>query len=520
MLSHQRRLVAGRVLRAGLRAPYRAVETAEGEQHSFRYELGSPEIAARFRIGPTLACFAHLTDLHVTDVQSPARFEFLNREYPDAHFRELLPMHRPQEALNAHAIAAMVRALNGIDRGPVAGAPIEMAIMSGDGVDNAQSNELATLMSLLDGGDVCADSGGERYEGVQSPGWPDDYFWKPDGAVNGDDVMRRGYGFPRLPGLLERALRPFASPGLRMPWLGCHGNHEEVSQGVGIVTPELAAAMVGFHKPFRLPEGIDRDAALEIFVRRPETFMSGPDVPVTPDAERRPFTRGQFVDAHFGSGTGPGAHGFTAANREDGTAYYVHDSSAVRFIALDTVCAAGGADGCIDEVQVRWLQRRLQEAADRPVVITSHHTLATMGNKRRAGGPRYIDADELLEVVHAAGNVVLWLNGHIHANAVRARPHPGGNGGFWEVTTSSLVDWPCQARTVEIFEAGDGLLAIACTMVDHDGAVDPKDAVESAELAGLHRELAGNVPLAGFGAGRDGSPLDRNVILPVPWPKP
>jgi hypothetical protein len=54
-------------------------------------------------------------------------------------------------------------------------------------------------------------------------------------------------------------------------------------------------------------------------------------------------------------------------------------------------------------------------------------------------------------------------------------------------------------------------------MVDHDGAMDPGDAIEPAQLAGLHRELAGNVPVGGFGSGRDGTPLDRNVTLLVPW---
>ena len=500
MLSHQRRLVAGAVRRVGSRAPYRSVEAAEGEKHSVRHELGSSEIAERFRIGATLACFAHLTDLHVTDVQSPARFEFINREYGDPRFRELLPMHRPQEALNEHAIAAMIRTLSAIDKAPLTGSPMELAIISGDAVDNAQSNELANAVALLDGGRVQPDSGGERYEGVQSSGWPDEMFWKPDGGSRREDLMRAMYGFPHLLGLIERSLSPFHSPGLGMPWLGCRGNHEEVSQGVGIVTPELAAAMVGFHKPIGLPNGLDRDSVLETFVRRPEAFMAGPDVPVTPDAGRRPFTRDEF----------------TAAIRQEGNAHYVYDTAAVRFVVLDTACTAGGADGCIDEDQVRWLDRRLTEARGRPVVITSHHTLDTLGNKRRAGGPRYIDVDELLEVVHGAGNVVLWLNGHIHANVIRPRPDPRGNGGgFWEVTTSSLVDWPCQARVVELFEAGDGVLAIACTMVDHDGSAAPAGAVEPAQMAGLHRELAGNVPVAGFDSGRDGSSLDRNVILPV-----
>jgi 3',5'-cyclic AMP phosphodiesterase CpdA len=503
VLSHQRRLVAGRVIRAGSRAPYRAVEAAEGETHQVRHDLVGSSAEQRVHVGEVLACIAHLTDLHVTDVQSPARFEFINREYADPRFRELLPMHRPQEALNAHAIAAMVRALNGIAGAPITGHAIELAIMSGDAVDNAQWNELAAFTALLDGGLVRADSGGERYEGVQSPGWPDDFFWKPDGAVKGDDVMRAAYGFPHLPGLLECALAPFRSAGLRMPWLGCHGNHEEVSQGVGIVTPALAAAMVGFHKPIGLPDGLDRDTVIETFVRRPEALMTGPDLPVTPDADRRPLTRGEF----------------DAAIRQHGTADYVHDTPAVRFVVLDTVCTAGGADGCIDEDQVGWLERRLAEARDRPVVIASHHTLDTMGNKRRAGGSRYIDPSQLLDVVHAAGNVVLWLNGHIHANAIRPRPDPRRNGGgFWEVTTSSVVDWPCQSRVVELFDAGDGLLAIACTMVDHDGAADPAGAVETEQLAALHRELAGNVPIAGFDSGRAGTPLDRNVILLVRRP--
>ena len=505
-LTHQRRLMAGDILRAGSRAPYRSIVAAAGEPHQFRYELTDPSAGEHFHSGEALACIAHLTDLHVTDVQSPARFEFINREYADARFRELLPMQRPQEALNEHAIAAMVRAVNAIGNGPIAGAPIDLAIMSGDAVDNAQWNELATSVALLNGGHVDADSGGDRYEGVQSPGWPDDFFWKPDGAVKGVDLMSEGYGFPHLPGLLERALLPFESPGLRMPWLACHGNHDEVSQGVGIVTPALAAAMVGFHKPFGLPDGLDRDAAVEIFVRRPEAFMAGPDLPVTPDAHRRPFTRAEFIDV-------------TAGDREDRSLYFVHDTPAIRIVFLDTVCNAGGAEGCIDEDQVRWLERRLQEVPDRPVVVTSHHTLDTLGNKRRASGSRYIDADELLEVVHGVGNVVLWLNGHIHANVIRPRLDARENGtGFWEVTTCSIVDWPCQARVVEVFEAGDDLLAIACTMVDHDGPADPGGAIEPAALAALHRELAGNVPIGGFDSGREGTPLDRNVILPIRCP--
>jgi 3',5'-cyclic AMP phosphodiesterase CpdA len=175
----------------------------------------------------------------------------------------------------------------------------------------------------------------------------------------------------------------------------------------------------------------------------------------------------------------------------------VHDVGEVRCIVLDTVCDAGGADGSIDAAQLGWLEERLDEARDGYVVLLSHHGHDTLSNPR---GERR--AEELLRLLRRHLNVVLWLNGHIHANRVTPR------GSFWEVTTSSLVDWPCQARLVDIHRAGSGHLAITCTMLDHDGE----------GLAGLHRELAGNVPWNGFDSWRPGGPTDRNALLLLPDP--
>ena len=513
MLTTERRLGAGPVLRAGVRAPYRSVIAQPGEPHLVRAEL-VPESSPRDVVprGPAILCLGHITDLHVTDVQSPARFEFVNREWEDPRFRELLTMQRPHEALNTRAVEALLRTLRRIDRAPVTGNPIELAAMTGDSVDNTQLNELTNFLALMDGGTVRPDSGSPGYDGVQAAGWPSDIFWKPDGPAGGD-LFQEALGFPRLPGLLERAMEPFQAPGLGLPWLGCYGNHEEVCQGVGIVNPTLARAMIGSRKPFAMPEQLDRDAALETFVRNPELFMSGPALEVPPDPARRPVTRPEFVDLHHRSG----GHGFADTNLADGTACYVHDTPAVRLITLDTVCPAGGADGQVDPAQLQWLERRLEEvhaaftardgsvvrtqSQDRLVVILSHHGFDTLANPRGLQGWA-----ELLDLLHRFRNVVLWLNGHIHAN--RITPRPGAGGGFWEVTTSALVDWPCQGRLVELFDAGPGLLGVACTMVDHDGE----------GLAGVHRELAANVPFNGFDSWRPGKPEDRNVILLLPAP--
>jgi 3',5'-cyclic AMP phosphodiesterase CpdA len=484
-------LGAGRELSRGTRAAYHAVAELKAQPHLVRSDLVTGAARSPRFGGPAVACFAQLTDLHLTDVQSPARFEFINRYHSDPRFRMLLPMQRPQEALNAHAVAAMLRTLDAIEGGPLSASPLELVVNSGDSVDNVQSNELAAFTALFDGGTVRLDSGGDGYQGVQSIDWPDDLAWKPD-AGDTPDRFRAALGFPVHKGLLERALAPFAVPGLRLRWLGCRGNHEEVCQGVGIVTPEMAAWMVGARHPLAMPGDIEPGEAAELFVARPEAFTTGPSAPVNADLGRHPFTLNDFL----------GANHLAEAD-------YVHDTSAVRFVVLDTACPGGAADGCIDARQLEWLQVQLEESGERPVVLVTHHGLDSLTNHRPhpSGGAEAVPAERVLAALNRHFSLVLWLNGHIHANRVQPR------GTFWEVTTSSIVDWPCQARLVELVDVGRGRLAIACTMLDHDSPLDPGKAVESAQLASLHRQLAGNVPGQGFDSNRGGSELDRNVIL-------
>jgi LacI family transcriptional regulator len=241
------------------------------------------------------------------------------------------------------------------------------------------------------------------------------------------------------------------------------------------------------------------------------------------------------------SGSRPLGHGFSEQDRLDGTAHYSYDTPAARLIALDTNCPAGGAAGCVDLDQARWLEARLAEVHsayrgtdgrevrtghdDRLVILFSHHGIDTLTNTRcvsaaSAAGDRPLGSPELIAILHRFPNVVLWLNGHTHTNAVRARRGPGSPaGGFWEVTTCSVVDWPCQARLMELVEH-DGCLSIVCTMVDHDTPVAARSLETSDDLAALHRELAANLPFGGAGSGLPGVADDRNVELRVAAPFP
>jgi len=539
-LTTDRRLQSGAVLRRGASASYRAVEITEGEPHLVRDEFGRPDPRPGHQPGRPLLCLVHITDLQLADIQSPTRFEFLNREFADPRYVHIVPVQRPQEALTAHAVDVTISTVNAAC-GPATGLRPQLAVTTGDAIDNAQWNEVQTFLALFDGGLVVPDSGGPGYEGVQALGWPDDMFWKPDGvSAGGPDIFRREFGFPHHRGLLQRALRTFSAAGLQIPWLSCFGNHEALNQGVGVPTPAIAEALVGGRKPVRLPEGFDHDRALELFTERPEAFMAGPSVAVSADPGRRSITRRDFVEAHFRPGSRPFGHGFSEQNRLDGTAYYVHDTPAARLIALDTNCLAGGSAGCLDRGQARWLEARLAEVHsayrgpdrteirtgrdDRLVVLFSHHGIDTLTSARAGhagpGGEPLLGGTEILALLHRFPNVVLWLNGHTHANAVCPRRDPDHPArGFWEVTTCAVVDWPCQTRLVELIDAG-GYLSIVCTMVDHDAPVAPGSLDTNGGLASLHRELAANVPFLGAGSGRAGAVTDRNVELRMPPPFP
>src|ERR1700694_2189131 len=97
LLTTQRRLGAGAVRGEGSRGKYHEVAELEGEPHVIRRDLAGNGSHAAIEPTRSIALISRITDLHVTDVQSPARFEFINREWQDPRFQDLLPMQRPQE---------------------------------------------------------------------------------------------------------------------------------------------------------------------------------------------------------------------------------------------------------------------------------------------------------------------------------------------------------------------------------------------------------------------------------------
>ena len=212
-------------------------------------------------------------------------------------------------------------------------------------------------------------------------------------------------------------------------------------------------------------------------------------------------------------------HGFGARNRADGTAYYSFKRGLLRVIVLDTVNPNGYADGSVDLVQFQWLQARLAAATEELVVICSHHTSATMDNLLVVTGgdptPR-VPGSQVVDELLAHRNVIMWVNGHTHTNAVTPHKRATG-GGFWEINTASHVDWPQHARIIEVLDNQDGTLSIFGTLIDHASPVSyAGDLTDARHLASLARELAANDPQS-----RDrtqGVRSGRNVELLVKAP--
>ncbi len=533
MTTAERRLVPGEARAGG----YRPLSPEAGERHLVRTELCGGSLADGWRRSATpLLALAHLSDTHVMDHQSPGRAELMDRySDPDSPVRPaagLIGTYRAQELFTFQVAEAMVLAVRASLRAPVSAAPLNLAVVTGDATDNCQLNELRGYIRLLDGGEVVPDSGDpQRYEGVAAPGVDDERYWHPEGGP--PDLPRTRYGFPDAPGVLDAARRPFLATGLGLPWYAVHGNHDNLLQGTVVPQGWLQRFPVGGVKLVTPPSDLDAGALLARFESGDADPLAdlarGVQLTVTPDPGRATVTRADHIRQHFRSTGTPAGHGYTQRNLADGTAYYAFDHGVIRCVVLDTVNEHGGWQGSIDETQLGWLEAELVASAARPIVLFSHHPLETLVNDTRPpGAGRRVLAGELRERLLAHPCVVAWLNGHTHVHAVTAVTGPGG-AGFWQITTASHIDWPQQARIVEFLATPAGLV-IGCTVIDSAGPAgypaeaSAGDQSDPLALAALARELAANdwqlrhLVTADGGAGAGLAP-DRNVLLPVDWPR-
>ncbi|MFJ6655785.1 TIGR03767 family metallophosphoesterase [Streptomyces sp. NPDC091377] len=501
----------------GDRSGYRRLGARPGWRRVVRADLAAPK-PGRAERRTVLAAFVQLTDLHLLDVQHPLRLEFVRSA--DVH------AWRPQEALTVHGAISLVERINALRAGPATGAPLHCAMTTGDNTDNNCGTELDWFLTVLSGGRITPNSGDpRRYEGVMNSGLRQ--YWHPDSPLRDADKQR---GFPRLEGFLAAALREVRSPGLDLPWYSTVGNHDSLPLGCyGHGDPYLADFATGGRKLMSLPA--DEAERLRKTIRKAKDPVGSHfrdllkaharDLrPVTPDERRAPFTATEYLTAHLDparTGSGPVGHGYSRDNVAARTQYYsFRITDDVLGISLDTTDPGGHYEGSLGTAQLDWLDRTLRENADSPAVIFSHHTSTSMDNPRpdpaRPGERRHNGA-EVVALLGRHRNVVAWVNGHIHRNAVTAHRGRGGSA-FWEISTASHVDFPHHARIIELTDNRDGTLSVFTTLVESAAPrrTDYTDLSQTG-LAALYRELSFNAPGARTDLG--GTARDRNTELLV-----
>jgi metallophosphoesterase (TIGR03767 family) len=446
--------------------------------------------------GTVLATLCHVSDLHVMDAASPMRFEWIETLADDPRWRPLLHMHRPQESLVPWAVAAHVDALRADPVGATRHAPVDLVVFTGDNIDNAQRNELDAYLALVAGGTCRLSPIGSALDASDlAPGqvWP---FWSPLADV-ADTWKPRGY--PTIDDLLHRADQPLFSHGLGLPWTSLPGNHDLLCQGTAFVNDALTSAATGSVKAL-WPPVLVPDDPLALFVEAPEMFLGTGSRSIVADPDRRGITVPEWIQLHVDAG----AAGFSDRNVGSGSPDTTVEVGELTVVILDTNHPAGDYQGSIGQAQLHWLDAELAaaDAEGRVVVLASHHGVDTLVNTR-GDDPQRLLAGPMLDVVHRHPCVVAWLVGHRHIH--RVTPRPGAAGGFWEITTASIIDWPVERRSIEIVRHTDGTIELVCTVLGHDAA--------DGSLAAIHRQLAqrfGGSQVRGTMAGTD---VDRDVRL-------
>ena len=405
--------------------------------------------------------FFAITDVHITDKESPAQAPFFG------YRGGVSAAYTPSMLYTTQFLDATIQTINALHQQK----KFDFGISLGDVVNNAQYNELRAYIDVLDGKKINPDSGDK------------------------DDPV---------PGPLNDYQDEFQAAGLNktIPWYQTMGNHDHLWMGTNPVDAYLKKAYVsdtilnmgnifkdtlGIRSRGYYMGAIDgRTVYGDVIGAGPvRSFATPPTIPAA-DPNRRAQTGAQWMSQFFNTTTLPLGHGFQAADTTSGFACYTFEPKSdlpLRVIVVDDTQRDDDPDihgyghGSLDKRRYEWLVKELDkgQAEGKLMIVAAHIPIGV-----DYGSPKMnvfmgwstvaaVTEKNLITKLHTYPNLILWMSGHRHINAVTAFKSPDPNRpelGFWEVETSSLRDFPQQFRNFDIIQNSDNTLSIRCTDVD------------------------------------------------------
>ena len=290
---------------------------------------------------------------------------------------------------------------------------------------------------------------------------------RPDGKA--DDQMRSQFGFPVVPGLLDAARRPFTAHGVKRRWYTCYGNHDGLTQGNFPQSFQLTNIATG---PLKITVAAGRGLARRH--RAPATSVPscspplsrGRDAP-TPPGRSSPAPRRSVSTSRPAASPSVTATPPTTSAQRHGL-LHLPGRPHVLGVVLDTVNPNGEANGSLDQGQLAWLDERAARSGPSRSSSSSATTRSaawTTRSPRSTSPGRGCSVRRSATCCSASATSCSGSTGTPTSTASPPHQRPGG-GGFWEVNTASHVDWPAQARLLELVDNRDGTLSVFGTIVD------------------------------------------------------
>ncbi|HWQ65081.1 MAG TPA: TIGR03768 family metallophosphoesterase [Methanospirillum sp.] len=445
----------------------------DGLGYDKRVDLMSPGYTNPSENGSVkLLRFFDMTDVHITDKETPTQGIYFGYKGGQSSG------YSPVMLSSTQVLDAAVQTVNALHTED----PFDFGIALGDVANNEQYNELRWFIDVMDGKRI-----------------------NPDSGVKDDPV----------PGPLNDYQDVYQAAGLNksIPWYEALGNHDHNWIGTNPPDDYLKSNYTGTYilnmgNIFTNPLGIKSRGfymgAIDgrtvngdiIGVGNVSDFKTPPKV-LAADSNRRALSVPEWMGEFFNTTSNPKGHGFNKSDADSGFACYSFEPKSdipIKVIVLDDTQNANDTDvggyghGSLDNERFTWLVHELDQgqAEGKLMIIAAHIPIATEASGSSLdeytgwSSVAEISEQQLLDTLHTYPNLILWIAGHRHVNAITPQISPDPDHpelGFWEVETSSLRDFPQQLRTFDIVRNTDNTISIFATDVDpaaKDGTIAAK----------------------------------------------